>query len=193
MVLGTSGPPFLILLTFASSTFWHTGRGNIDAVIHSFNPFIYEFKTDLPSASYVPGTTPELLGCSGGQSQALPPWSLHSSEEEQRPARSQWKCHGGKNHVKRRDSGWKKTVFHRSGWKDFLWEVTFMHWNEWRGQEKDTFKRRAFQAEGRVSEKSLRLRPLVESRGSQALAGCIRLTEKAWKHVTILGLHNFRA
>ena len=30
------------------------------------------------------------------------------------------KCHGGKNHVKRWDSGWKKTVFHRSGWKDFL-------------------------------------------------------------------------
>lgn len=88
--------PFSGPANLCSSTFWHTGRGNIEAVIHSFNPFIYEFKTDLPSARYVPGTTPEVLGRSGGQTQALPPWSLHSSEEEERPVRSQWKMLWGK-------------------------------------------------------------------------------------------------
>lgn len=29
------------------------------------------------------------------------------------------KCHGGKNHVKRWDNGWKKTIFHRMGGKIF--------------------------------------------------------------------------
>lgn len=58
---------FTFLWLFVSSISWLSGRGQVDAhlFIHPINSVTIQ--TDLLSASSIPGTIPEVLGCGNGQ------------------------------------------------------------------------------------------------------------------------------
>ena len=58
---------FTFCQLFVSSTSWLSGRGQVDAylLIHSIHSVTIQ--TDLLSASSIPGTIPEVLGCCSGQ------------------------------------------------------------------------------------------------------------------------------